>query len=228
MPAASPPSRPALRARYDRRQQEVVATAARLFAERGYQATSMQDLTQATGLAAGGLYHYIGSKERLLFRICDELLEPLLERARAIVAREGTAQEHLHELLRAWLGHVATHRDHMLVFAQERHAIERDPQWREVRRQRKAFEKILDDVLARGEQDGTMAFADRGLALLALLGMVNHAATWLKPHGRLSAEQIADGYCQMLLKAGAPDGAAGRAAIAPAAGARTTTKATAP
>ncbi|HEX4804987.1 MAG TPA: TetR/AcrR family transcriptional regulator [Conexibacter sp.] len=204
MPAAAPPTRPALRARYDRKQREVVATAARLFAQRGYQATSMQDLTEATGLAAGGLYHYIGSKERLLFLICDELLEPLLERARAIVAREAPAELHLHELLRAWLAHVATHRDHMAVFAQERHAIEREPRWRDVRRQRKAFEKILDDVLARGEQDGTMAFADRRLTLLALLGMVNHTATWLKPRGRLSPEQIADGYCDLLLKAGAP------------------------
>jgi TetR/AcrR family transcriptional regulator, cholesterol catabolism regulator len=206
MPAAAPPTRPALRARYDRKQQEVVAIAARLFAEQGCQATSMQDLTEATGLAAGGLYHYIGSKEQLLIRICDELLEPLLERARAIVAREASATEHLRELVRAWLGHVATHRDHMLVFAQERHVIEREPQWREVRRQRKLFEKILDDVLARGEQDGTMAFADRGLTLLALLGMVNHSATWLRPRGRLSAEQIADGYCDLLLKAGAPPG----------------------
>lgn len=204
MPAVSPPTRPALRARYDRRRQEVVATAARLFAERGYQATSMQDLVEATGLAAGGLYHYIGSKERLLIRICDELLEPLLERARAIVGREAPATDHLHALLRAWLAHVATHRHHMLVFAQERHAIEREPQWRDVRRQRDAFEKILDDVLARGEQDGTMAFADRRLTLLALLGMVNHTATWLRPRGRLSPEQIADGYCALLLKAGAP------------------------
>jgi AcrR family transcriptional regulator len=204
MAAASPPTRPALRARYDARQQEVIATCARVFAERGYQATSMQDLTQATGLAAGGLYHYIGSKEGLLLRICDELLEPLLVRARAIVAREAPATDHLHELLRAWLAHVESHRHHMLVFAQERHVIEREPRWREVRRQRKAFEKILDDVLARGEQDGTMAFHDRGLALRALLGMVNHTPQWLRPRGRLSAEQIADGYCDLLLKAGRP------------------------
>jgi AcrR family transcriptional regulator len=204
MAATSPPTSPALRARYDRRQQEVVATAARVFAERGYQATSMSDLTEATGLAAGGLYHYIGSKEQLLLRICDELLEPLLEEARAIVARDAPAAEHLHELLRAWLAHIAGHREHMLVFAQERHVIERDAQWREVRRQRKAFEQILDDVLARGEQDGTMAFADRHLALLALLGMVNHTPQWLKPRGRLSAEQIADGYCELILKAGKP------------------------
>ncbi|HYV16579.1 MAG TPA: TetR/AcrR family transcriptional regulator [Conexibacter sp.] len=204
MAAVSPPTRPALRARYDRRQQEVTAVAAHLFAERGYQATSMADLTAATGLAAGGLYHYIGSKEQLLLRICDELLDPLLEQARAIVAREAPAAEHLRELVRAWLAHVETHGHHMLVFNQTRHVIEREPQWREVRRQRKRFEQILDDVLARGEEDGTMAFPDRGLALRALLGMVNHTPQWLRPRGRLSAEQIADGYCDLMLKAGAP------------------------
>lgn len=204
MAAVSPPTRPALRARYDRRQQEVVAAAARLFAERGYQATSMSDLTEATGLAAGGLYHYIGSKEQLLIRICDELLEPLLEEARAIVVREAPPAQHLHELLRAWLAHIERHRHHMLVFAQERHVIEREPQWREVRRQRKAFEAILDGVLARGEMSGAMAFADRGLTLRALLGMVNHTPQWLRPRGRLSAEQIADGYCDLIMRASAP------------------------
>jgi TetR/AcrR family transcriptional regulator, cholesterol catabolism regulator len=201
MAAASPPIRPALRERYDRRRQEVVATAARLFAERGYQATSMADLTEATGLAAGGLYHYIGSKDQLLLDLCDELLEPLLARAREIVAGDAPPEAQLRELLRVWLAHVERHRHHMLVFAQERHAIEREPQWRRIRRQRKQFEALLDGVLARGEAAGTMAFADRRLTLLALLGMVNYTPQWLRPRGRLSAEQIADGYCDLVLTA---------------------------
>ena len=204
MAATSPPTRPALRARYDRRQRDVISTAARLFAERGYQATSIGDLTEATGLAAGGLYHYIESKEQLLFRICDELLEPLLEDARAIVVRDAPAAVQLRELLRAWLVHIERHRHHMLVFAQERHVIERDQQWQQVRRQRKEFEQILDEVLARGEATGTMAFADRRLMLLALLGMVNYVPQWLRPRGRLAAEQIADSFCDLVLRAGAP------------------------
>mgnify|MGYP001294544430 CR=1 FL=1 len=199
MAVNSPPTRPALRARYERRRREVVAAAARLFAERGYGATSMSDLTEATGLAAGGLYHYIGSKEELLIAICDELLEPLLERAREIVAEERPPVEQLRELMRAWLEHVAAHRHHMLVFAQERRAIEREPQWQRVRRRRKAFERILDEVLARGEEDGSMRFADRRLALLALLGMVNYTPQWLRPNGRLTPAEIADGYCAIVL-----------------------------
>jgi AcrR family transcriptional regulator len=203
MSGVSPPIRPALRERYERRRREVIATAARLFAERGYQETSMSDLTEATGLAAGGLYHYIEGKQDLLVSICDELLDPLLVRAREIVAEEAAPERQLRELLRAWLLHIASHRDHMLVFAQERHVIERDPQWRRVRGQRKAFEKLLDDVLARGEREGTMVFPDRGFALLALLGMVNYTPQWLRPRGRLSPEEIADGYCDLILRAAA-------------------------
>jgi len=90
----------------------------------------------------------------------------------------------------------------MLVFSQERQVIEREPQWRQVRRRRKEFEEILDDVLRRGEESGAMTFEDRGLTLLALLGMVNYTPQWLRPRGRLSPEEIADRYCDLILRAG--------------------------
>lgn len=199
MPSATPPTRPALRARYDERRQALIDAAAKLFAERGYEATSIGDLSEATGLAAGGIYHYTSSKEGLLIAICDELLDPLLDRARAIAATDASPAEHLRELLRAWLLHIEGHIPHMLVFGQERHTIEREPQWRAVRRKRKAFEQILDGVLARGEADGSMAFEDRGLTLLALLGMVNYAPQWLRPNGRRSAEEIADVWCDLFI-----------------------------
>lgn len=204
MPAVTPPSRPALRARYEGRRTELIAAAAKLFAEGGYKETSIADLSAATGLTAGGIYHYIGSKEKLLIAICDDLLAPLLEEGRQVVAGDAPPEQQLRELLRAWLAQIETHRAHMLVFAQERHLIEREPQWRTVRRQRKQFEELLDGILARGEATGAMAFADRGLTLLALLGMVNYTPQWLRPHGRLSAAEVADGYCDLVLRSARP------------------------
>ncbi len=191
---AGPPTRPVLRARYERRRSEVVRVAARVFAERGYHATTMQDLAEATGLAAGGLYHYIGSKERLLIAICDDLMQPLLDAADDVLDGAESGADALRALLRLWVAHVVEHREHMLVFGQERHVIEREPRWREVVRARRAFERLLDEVLARGEADGSLAFADRRLALLALLGMVNHTPQWYRPRGRLGPREIADGF----------------------------------
>lgn len=194
-----PPTRPALRARYDRRLHELVDVSATVFAEQGYQATSMDDLSQATGLAAGGLYHYIDGKEQLLFLICDELLQPLLADARAIVEQGGHPEAVLRAVVRTWVEHVERHRNHMIVFQQERHVIERDPRWRTVRGHRKQFEHLLDDVLIQGEKEGVFTFADRRLALLSLLAMVNYTPQWFNPAGRLSTAAVADGFCDLLL-----------------------------
>ncbi|HVS99161.1 MAG TPA: TetR/AcrR family transcriptional regulator [Solirubrobacterales bacterium] len=194
-----PPERPALRARWERRRRAIVATAARLFAERGYQATSITDLTEATGLAAGGLYHYFEGKDDLLTAICEELLEPLLERAHEVERESLGARDALAEVMTIWLEHVAAHRHHLIVFSQERHAIERQARWRHLRAQRKEFETILAGILERGEADGSILFEDRRLALLALLGMVNYTPVWLRPRGRLDAAEIAEGYLRILL-----------------------------
>jgi len=64
-----------MRERYDRRRAEVVLGAARVFAERGYDQTSVPELAEALGLAAGSLYHYFPSKEHLLVSALGRWLE---------------------------------------------------------------------------------------------------------------------------------------------------------
>src|ERR1700689_1690035 len=147
MPA--PPIRPALRARYDRRRRSVVDAAAHVFAERGYHATTIAALLEATGLSSGALYHYVNTRDELLILICDELLDPLLERAHAILADDAPPEQQLREVVRAWLEHIERHIDHMRVFQQERHVIEREPRWHEIRAKRLEFERLLDTLLAR-------------------------------------------------------------------------------
>lgn len=196
---SSPPTRPALRARYERRRAEVVAAAARTFAQRGYHGTSIDDLIAATGLTRGGLYHYMDGKEALLIAVLDELMDPLLARARAILDEPAIPEDHLRALTRAWLEHIATHRDHMVVFNQERRTLERDPAWKHIRAARRDFERLLGGVLQRGVEAGAFRTTDPQLTLLALLGMANYTAQWYAPRGRLSAEQIAERYVDLLL-----------------------------
>ena len=193
------PNSPALRSRYDRRRRRVVDACARVFAIKGFHATSIHDLVEASGLKAGGLYHYIGSKDELLVQICDELMEPLLDTARGIATAEGPARSQLREFMHAWVEHVELNQDYMLVFHQERHVLAHGRQWQHVRHQRKEFEGMLAGILARGERDGEFQFADRELALRALLGMVNQLPQWFRPGGRLSARQIADGYLELIV-----------------------------
>ncbi len=191
---AGAPSRPALRERYDRRRQEVVYEAAKAFARHGYDTTTMQELAAKMGLATGALYHYFGSKEQVLMAICDQLMDPLLAGATELLDEPAPAEDQLRAIVRLWVAHVVAHRDHMLVFQQERHLIESGEHWRGVRSSRKAFERLIAGVLGRARLR-----TDARLALLALLGMVNHTAQWYRPRGDLTPEQIADGYVSLLV-----------------------------
>lgn len=200
MPA--PPKKPTLRRRYDDRQRAVLDVCAQVFAERGYHATTIDDLIEATGLARGGLYHYIGSKSEALTRILDDLMGPLLERATAAVEgpdAPASASDRLRTLTRIWMRQVESHRAHVAVFEQERRTLEREPAWETVRGDRRAFEALLVRVLEQGVRDGELTVDDPQLAALALLGMVNHSALWFVPGGRLDADQVADGFVDVFL-----------------------------
>lgn len=199
---ADPPKSPTLRKKYDDRQREVLDACARAFAERGYHGTSIDDLIEATGLARGGLYHYIGSKSEALTRILDDLMGPLLERAEAVVAgpdAPDTAEGRLRALTRVWMQQVESHRDHVRIFEQERDSLREGPSWDAVRRDRDTFESLLRRVLREGATGGEFAVPDPGLTALALLGMVNHAALWFTPGGRLEADDVADGFIDLIL-----------------------------
>lgn len=192
------PSRPALQERYDRRRLAMVSTAAAVFASQGYEQTTMQDLAGSMGLATGALYHYFGSKEQLLMAIFDQLAEPILSRAREISLSDEPPADRLRALVRIWVEHVIEYRDHVLVFQQQRHMIEAQPQWRRVLDNHKAFRRIVGQTLDELHA-GSRSARDPRLDIGALLGMVNHTPTWYRPGGELTPEEIADGYLGLFL-----------------------------
>jgi AcrR family transcriptional regulator len=189
-PAMARPETPTTRKRWDARRADVIERAAHVFARRGYDQTSVPELAEALEAATGGIYHYFSGKEQLLIAICDQLMEPLLAETELLLATDAPASEQLRDLVRRWVANVVGHQDHMLVFQQERHLIDHGAQWREVRESRKRFERLV-------ESDGPAV--DPRLQLSALLGMVNHTAQWYRPRGRLSPEEIADGYVALVL-----------------------------
>jgi AcrR family transcriptional regulator len=196
MPA--PPTRPRLRARYDRRREEVLMVCAEAFAERGYHATSMNDLVEATQLAAGGLYHYIVNKEKLLVSIFEQMLTPLLAEAEEIVASSDSPEDQLRALLRGWVAHVERYRAHMTVFQREWRVVADQPGWEEVREARRRFERILGDLINRVHEE-TGRPRQPQLARMAVLGMVNYTPQWFDPQGPFTPEEVADGYCELIL-----------------------------
>jgi AcrR family transcriptional regulator len=193
------PTRASSRDRYERRRQEVIDTAAHVFAQRGYHATTIDDLVQATGLQRGGLYHYIDGKLDLLIAIHARFIEPLLAEARAIAASGEPPEVQLRAIGHALMGDIARYRDQVTVFLHEWRALVPTPAWPEIRRARREFEDIVAGILDRGRADGRFAFDDGRLTLLAFLGMINYSYQWYDGGVRATPAAIADRFVDIFL-----------------------------
>jgi len=85
----------------DARRSELLAAAERLFYAKGYEQTSVQDILDEIGFSKGGFYHHFDSKLSVLEAICDMRAQESCERAKEIVAEEGSAVDKLNALLRS-------------------------------------------------------------------------------------------------------------------------------
>lgn len=201
-PSGGGPRRPTgerSRQRYERRRADVLKAAARVFAERGYHGTTIDDLVEATGLQRGGLYHYIDGKLQLLIAIHERFIEPLLASAREVEALEQPASEKLRALGRALMGDIAAYRDEVTVFLQEWQVVASEPAWQEIRDGRQEFERIVAGVLEQGREEGTFEFDNPRLTLLGFLGMINYTYQWFDPEGAISATEVADSFSEIFL-----------------------------
>lgn len=183
-----------------RRRDEIIREATRLFAQRGYHATSIADICDAANIGRGVLYHYIPSKEDLLVAIHERFIEPLLERAWQIASAGEPPDVTLRNLSRELMRTIAEYLDEVTVFLHEWKAlIESGPRWEEVRRKRREFERIIQETIENGQLHGVFKDTDPRLTSLAFLGAHNYAYQWLNPRGRLSPDQIADLFSGIFL-----------------------------
>jgi AcrR family transcriptional regulator len=194
------PGRP--RTNHDARRAEIVDVAAHLFAQRGYHATSIGDLAEATGLQRGGLYHYIGSKENVLFDIHERFIEPLLEAAREIEARELPPDQTIRELAAALVHDIADYRDQVTVALHEWRTIvasEDRERVAKVRRARREFEEVVARAMQRGQAEGMFAFERTRLAVLGFLGMINYAYQWYRPDAPYEPDELAAAFSDFFI-----------------------------
>jgi AcrR family transcriptional regulator len=172
------------------RSEEVYAAALRLFREKGYHATSMQDIAVAVGLYKGSLYHYIGGKEDLLVRAFERAMDALLADVERISADAALApSEQLRRVIEAHVVAVSTNLDALTVYLHEWRSLAGDA-LAEVRRQRERYLTLVTDVVRRGVARGEFSTVDERIATLGVLGMCNWLCQWYRPTGRLAAAEI--------------------------------------
>jgi TetR/AcrR family transcriptional regulator, cholesterol catabolism regulator len=180
------------------RQTEIVDVAAHLFARQGYNATGIAELCEAVGLGKGSLYYYIESKERLLSKIHDRVMEHVLQSAADIEAIEASPSERLRMLGIELLKIITQYPDHVWVFLHEWKALKGEGKV-EFKRKRRLYEDTVERVFQQGVDSGEFDIDDTRLAVHAWLGMHNYTYQWFRVQGRLNAFQIANQYYDIFL-----------------------------
>ncbi len=111
-----PPSRPALRDRYDRRQQALVTEAARVFARRGFHGASVDDVAAAAGYSTGAVYSNFAGKEDLFLAGFEHEVMRHLGEVGAAVAEASTPAEKTQAAAAQWMEFLHADRERFLLF----------------------------------------------------------------------------------------------------------------
>lgn len=180
------------------RKEHILRVAAELFAAKGYNATGVQELSDAIGLGRGALYHHIKSKEMLLYEISIKLLRDILVGAEEIVDSDRPADEKLRQLARQLLSDIARNRIGWTVSLQELRGLE--PEHREeVIAARDSYEQLWAAVFSQGAEEGVMVEVSPTLRR-GLLGLFNSSHRWIREEGEEDPQAIADEYIDVLLE----------------------------
>jgi TetR/AcrR family transcriptional regulator, cholesterol catabolism regulator len=174
----------------EQRIRQIVHEAARLFDRVGYHNANMEMVAQAANMRKPTLYHYIKSKEEILQRIHQTLLDDLIARHEEKVAQGLSREELLLGNITDILGHIARNRGYVRAFLE--HYRELDPAIRkDISSARQAYFKIVTDLIADGVAAGEYHTDDVSQSALFLLGQVNWAYQWYRPGTSPAHELIA-------------------------------------
>jgi AcrR family transcriptional regulator len=184
-------------ARFEANRARIVQISAELFARNGYHATGVAELSAATSLGRGALYHYIGNKEALLYAICKSQLDRMNQFADELTLQPRSAQDRLRLLARALMRNIAEHRAEWAVFFREYSALT-GPGRDHVIAAREHYESHWRQTLEQGVREGTFTVTP-SLLVKGILGMFNYTYLWFDRDGAVSPEQLADEFLDAIL-----------------------------
>jgi TetR/AcrR family transcriptional regulator, cholesterol catabolism regulator len=172
------------------RRAEICRTAAQIFQERGYDATSVSDIARALGITKAGLYHYFDSKEALLFEITAYGLDRVRDDVIAPVRSIRDPEERLRQLV---VRHacIATHgRGAVAQLVDEVRALP-PANRRQLEERMRAYFDLVRDTLKELRAQGRLRRVDPTVATFGLIGTILWLPRWFRQNGRLSQEQVA-------------------------------------
>ncbi|WP_433353728.1 TetR/AcrR family transcriptional regulator [Microtetraspora malaysiensis] len=177
----------------------LLAEATRLFAERGFESTSVQEIVTAAGVTKGAMYHYFGSKDDLLQEIYGRVLRLQMERLTEFAEGDGPVADRLHAAAMDVVATTIENLDDSKIFFRSMHQLAPDTR-RTVRAERRRYHERFRDLVVEGQRSGV--FRDDTPAEMVVdffFGSVHHLGTWYHPDGALSGAEVGRHFADLLL-----------------------------
>lgn len=189
------------------RRDELLAIAARLFAERGFKNTTVRDIADAAGILSGSLYHHFDSKEAMVDELLDSFQQELWREYDAIEASDRSPREKLESVVRASFDAIHHHHSEVAIFQTDAAYLATFGRFAYLEERNARFRSLWTGLLSEGVEAGELR-ADLNVELVYrfLRDTVWVAVRWYRPDGDLSPEQVADQYLHILLDGIATEG----------------------
>jgi AcrR family transcriptional regulator len=177
--------------------ERILAAAVQLFAQYGYHAATMRDIARISGIQAASIYYHYASKQALLVEIMDTHMRNLNANLQRIALESTSIEQRLHEAIANHIRLHTTYKAEFFIIDTEIRALEEE-QRGAILALRDQYEILLQGLLREGMEQGIIRQVDIKIASYALIAMCTEVATWFRPDGRLSVQQVTDIYSHMI------------------------------
>ncbi len=184
--------------RHDRKLAGILRAASRIFAQEGYDRASIRLVAEAAGVSVPGIYHYVRSKEELLFLIQHRAFDDLVQRYVSDSEREKDPAARLELLIRNHLERFVANMEELVVCSREIDRLQGSFLEQVQALQRKYFSKAVQIFEEIGRQRGTPHVEPR-IAALAMFGSINWIFTWYRPLAGEAPEKLASDFARLFL-----------------------------
>jgi len=179
------------------RSREILERAARLVFQKGFEATSMQEIAEACGLTKAGLYHHVKTKEAILVSIMHYGMDLFEER---VLNPAMTIEDPLARLRETMARNVALVTDgsskEVTIILHEHQTLTGEAQ-REINARKKKYVRFLESTMREAHERGQIRAVDPKLAAFSFLGVVLWTYKWYRADGALSQQQLSDGIIDL-------------------------------
>ena len=173
--------------------ESLLAVAVKVFNERGYEATSMEELSRKLGITKSAIYYHVTSKDELLRLAVDRALDGLFAVAGEAQEIDGPAITRLEYLVRGSIGVLVDRLPFVTLLLRVRGNTKVE---RAALARRREFDHQVTELVKQAEVEGDVRTdIDPAITARLLFGTINSLIEWYKPRGGLGSADLADAVC---------------------------------